>query len=362
MAEIDIGHRYDQSVIDMMYVKSSSYFLRTLDSGKPKVLGLENLLDIPQDTSVVLVSTHKSHLDYVVVPWALKEHQNPKGERPLAIAAGDNLFKQIAKWNFDKFLRTCGAYKIIRNPEPGKRIATIAAQLKYTAERMEAADWFLIFPECARSYTGEVKRFDPAALGIFQRAERKSGRKTVYVPTVIGYERVPEDRWFNAFAKYKTAESRIKKLLYYALDWPLIMAQQYIGIWNKPIGQIIVRFGTPQTSSEGGQPLSKEGFAERMENECKKLVPAFSTNILSTALLESESPAQLHCKIAEVYNHLNQRGVIANPGEQDHISRAARFLSVPLRKFFHASDAYEIKRREIIEYYRNCTAHNFKST
>ncbi len=359
MAETGIGHKYDQSVIDMMYVKSSRYFRRTLDSGKPKVLGLENLLDIPQDTSVVLVSTHKSHLDYVVVPWALKEHQNPKGERPLAIAAGDNLFKRIAKWNFDKFLRTCGAYKIIRNPEPGTRIATTGTQLKYTAERMEAADWFLMFAECARSYTGKVMPFDPAALGIFQRAERKSGRKTVYVPTVIGYERVPEDRWFTTFAKCKSSLSPIKKFLYYALDWPLIMAQQYNGIWNKPIGQIVIRFGKPHTSSEEGQPLSKEDFAMRMEKACKSMVPAFSTNILATALLQSENPAQLGKKIAKVYNHLNQRGVIANPGEEDHISRAARFLSAPLRNFFHIGDAYGIGRMDIIEYYRNCIAHHF---
>lgn len=362
MVEIDIGHNYDQRVIDGMYVKSSRYFRRTLDSGKPKVLGLENLLSIPQDASAVLVSTHKSHLDYVVVPWVLREHQTPKGERPLAIAAGDNLFKRIAKWNFDKFLRTCGGYKIIRKPQPGKKIATTGTQLNYTAERMEAADWFLIFPECGRSYTGEVTQFDPAALGIFQRAEKRSERKVVYVPTTIGYERVPEDRWFTAFANYKSSVSHLKKLLYYALDWPLIFAQQYIGIWNKPIGQIVIRFGTPLTSSEGNTPLSKEDFAARMENACKSIVPAFSTNILATALLQSESPAQLGHKIAEVYDHLNQRGVIANPDERDHILRAARFLSAPLRNFFHNGGAYGIGRMDIIEYYRNCTAHHFKST
>ena len=357
----EIAHNYDQRVIDRMYVKFAHYFRSTLDSKKPTVLGLENLLSIPQDTSAVLVSTHKSHLDYVVAPWVLKEYQILERERPLAIAAGDNLFKRIAKWNFDKILRTCGAYKIIRNPQPGTRIATTGTQLNYTTERMVAADWFLLFPECARSYTGEVMPFDPAALGIFQRAEKRSERKVVYVPTVIGYERVPEDRWFTAFAKYKTAASCFEKALYYALDWPLIMAQQYIGIWNKPIGQIVIRFGTPLTSSEGDKQLNKEDFAKRMENACKSLVPAFSTNILATALLQSESPAQLPYKIAEVYDHLNQRGVIANP-EKDHILRAARFLSAPLRNFFHIGDAYGIGRMDIIEYYRNCTAHHFKNT
>lgn len=353
----EIAHNYDQQVINKLYVKFSRYFRRTLDSGKPTVQGLENLLGIPEDASAVLVSTHKSHLDYVVIPWVLKHHQTPKGERPLAIAAGDNLFKRFLKWDFDKILRKCGGYKIIRNPEPGKIIATTGEQLKYTSERMKAGDWFLLFPECARSYTGEVRPFDPAAIGIFQRAERKTERKVVYVPVVIGYERVPEDRWFAAFAKYKSSQSRFKKMLYYGLDWPLIMAQQYLGIWNKSIGQISVHFGKPINNSEGNTKSSKETFAKKLEDECKSLVPAFSTNILCAALLKG-GPFELADNLAEIYGALEKRGVLAeNVSFGEAIDRGFRFLDAPFRRFFHHAFSF---RKDIAEYYRNCIAHYLK--
>ncbi len=364
MAETGIEHNYDQSVIDGMHAKFLRYFRSTLDSGEPTVLGLENLLSIPQDTSAVLVSTHKSHLDYVVVPWVLQHHHIMSRGRPLAIAAGDNLFKRIAKWNFDRLLRACGAYKIIRKPEPGTRIATTGEQLKYTSERMEARDWFLVFPEKdaddkrGRSYTGKVLPFEPAALGMFQRAERRAGRKAAYVPTTIGYERVPEDRWFTAFANYKSSQSGIKKLLYDALDWPLIMAQQYIGIWNKPIGQIVIRFGTPVTSLEGDEQLSKEEFALKMEKECKSLVTAFPTNIMAAALKQDQNPTTLPLTIKKIQAQLHECGAVPQVRTSEEIiERASMFLNAPFRRFIKNRTLYEINRKDVVNYYNNCIAH-----
>jgi glycerol-3-phosphate O-acyltransferase len=361
VAFTEIAHNYDQKVIDHLYVTFSRYFERTLDAGKPTVQGLENLLTIPTGTSVVLVSTHKSHLDYVVVPWVLRHHQTPKGEKPLAIAAGDNLFKKIAKWDFNKFLRKAGGYKIIRQPEQGKKISTTETLLKYTTERMGAGDWFLIFPEKGRSYTGEVLPFDSAAMGIFQRAEKRAGRKVVYVPMSIGYERVPEDRWFASFAQYKSSQSRFKKMLYYALDWPLIAAQQYLGIGNKPIGHISVRFGAPMTSSDGNSPLNKEAFAAKLEDKCKSVVPAFSTNIVCAAFLQND-PRNVAENIVEIYGTLKKRGVLAENATFDNIiPRAYRFLDAPFRRFFHTGIAYGFARKDIMEYYSKGIAHYLKS-
>ncbi len=357
MAFTEIAHNYDKRVIDQLYVKFSRYFKRTLDTGTPTVQGLENLLAIPSDTSVVLVSTHKSHLDYVVVPWVLRHHQTPKGEKPLAVAAGDNLFKKIAKWDFDKFLRKAGGYKIIRQPEQGKQISTTATLLKYTTERMGAGDWFLIFPEKGRSYTGEVLPFDSAAMGIFQKAEKRSGRKVVYVPMAIGYERVPEDRWFTSFAKYKSSQSRFKKMLYYTLDWPLIIAQQYLGIGNKPIGQIEVRFGEPMTSAS----LNKDTFAAKLEDNCKSLVPAFSTNIICAAFNQS-GPENAAENIVKIYDLFDKCGILAeNSNFEDIILRAYRFLDAPFRRFSHSKRESGFARKDIMEYYSNGIAHYLKT-
>jgi glycerol-3-phosphate O-acyltransferase len=225
---------------------------------------------------------------------------------------------------------------------------------------MEAGDWFLIFPEKGRSYTGEVLPFDSAAMGIFQKAEKRAGRKVVYVPMAIGYERVPEDRWFVSFAKWKSSQSSFKKMLYYAFDWPLIMAQQYLGIGNKPIGHISVRFGEPMTSSEENTPLNKEVFAAKLEDACKSVVPAFSTNIVCAAFLQGRLE-DVGFNMVKIYDLLKRRGALAeNANFDDIIPRAYRFLDAPFRRHFHIGLAYGFARKDIMEYYNNCIAHYFK--
>jgi 1-acyl-sn-glycerol-3-phosphate acyltransferase len=359
VAYTGIGHDYDQKVIDRLYVTFSRYFKRTLDTKEPAVKGLENLLSIPKDASAVIVSTHKSQLDYCVVPWVLRHHNAKPADKPLAIAAGDNLFKKFLKWDFDRILRKAGGYKIIRKPEEGKRMSTIETLLKYTTERMHAGDWFLIFPERGRSYTGEVITFDSAALGLFQKAEKRAGRKVVYVPTAIGYERVPEDRWFTSFQKYKSSPTKLGKLLYYAFDWPLIMAQQYFDFFSKSIGQIEIRFGKPMESSDEGKLLHKEVFTNRVEEACKSLVPAFSTNIICAAFMQDD-PRRVGENLVKIYDELALRDALAHKIEfDDIIPRAARFFNAPLRRFFQTGLAYGFARKDIMEYYNNCIAHYF---
>ena len=205
----DIAHEYDQKCMDYLYGLFTKYLRRTLEH--ISVRGLDNLRKIPDEFSVVLFANHASHLDYIEIPYAILHAgiflERPSGKRPIAIAAGDNLFKRFGKWNFDKLVRRAGGYKIIRKPEPEKLVSITKTQIRYLGDRIDAGDWHLVFAQRGRSYTGEIKNYDPSAIGVFQKAERHAERKVVYVPVTVSNERVAEDRWFRAFNKYRSSKN-----------------------------------------------------------------------------------------------------------------------------------------------------------
>ena len=358
----DIEHEHDQKYVDYLEDLFTKYLKRTLDS-KPRVTGLDNIRKIPDEDSIVLVSVHKSQLDYVVIPWVLYQNEifseRPRGKRPIAIAAGDNLFKTFGKWNFDELVRKAGGYKILRKPDPEKIASITKTQIRYVGDRMNAGDWFLMFAEKARSYTGLIEKFDSSAIGVFQKAAKHSTSKVVYVPTTISNERTAEDRWFRAFNKYKYSNFRFKKAVYYALDWPLIFLQQYLTqICEKPLGHISVSFGEPIS----GEGYKREDLAAKIETECKSMVKAYPTNIMAAALLRNQDRSKIYETIMEVQEQLKTKGAIPEILPPEEITaRAARFLDAPFRRFF-SRKTFKIERGDMIRYYNNCIAHFLDQT
>lgn len=358
----DIAHEHDQKFVDELNEVFTRYLKRTAEFPL-RVKGIENIDRIPDECSVVFFSNHRSQLDYVVIPWVLYHgnvfSRRPGGKRPIAIAAGDNLFKRFGKWNFDKLVRKAGGYKIIRKPDPARIASITKTQIRYLGDRMNAGDWHLVFPERQRSYTGNLGPYDPNAIGVFQKAAKNSTRKVVFVPTTISNERTPEDRWFRAFSKYKHSNFRIKKAVYYALDWPLIYLQQYMNLFcEKPLGQISIGFGQP-ILCDGKQ--DRKDLTSRIEAECKSMVKAYPTNILSAALARTPDPEKVPEMIMQIQEKLIEQGAISEILAPEEIrARASRFLNAPFRRFF--SEDYQIRRGDIIRYYNNSIKHFLDQT
>ncbi|GEM_PF-6447227 len=347
----DIAHEYDLKCIEYLDGIFTPYLKNTIE--RTTVKGLKNLKEIPADNSVVLIGNHKSHLDYIKIRWVILHSGIISIEKPIAIAAGDNLFKKIGKWDFDKLVRRAGGYKIIRKPEPEKIVSTTKTQIRYLGDRMDKGDWFIVFPERSRSYLGEIKKYDSSAIGVFQKAERQAKRKVVYVPIAISDERVAEDRWFRAFNKYRNSTNRFKKIFYYALDWPLIFMQQYMTyICAKPLGNTTVSFGQPISCN--GQ--DRNNLASRIENESKAMVKAYPTNILSAALIRNQDRSKINEGIMSIQEQLKIKGAISEilPPEKI-IERASRFLNAPFRRFITKN--LEIERGDVIRYYNNSITH-----
>ncbi len=153
--------------------------------------GIERLREASKDGSLVLLPSHKSHVDYIILTRLFMHANMPV---PL-VAAGDNL----AFFPLGPILRRGGAF-FIRRSFRGDRLygAVVDAYMR----RLIIDGWPLeFFLEGARSRTGKLL---PPKLGLLSivvdavlgAAESGSGpaRRVYFCPISIGYERVVEER------------------------------------------------------------------------------------------------------------------------------------------------------------------------
>jgi glycerol-3-phosphate O-acyltransferase len=147
--------------------------------------GIERLRDLAKEGTLVLLPSHKSHMDYLALAWILYRHKLPL---PL-IAAGDNL-------NFfpmGPIFRRAGAF-FIRRKFVGDRL--YAAVVDAYTRRLIKDGWALeFFLEGGRSRTGKLR---PPKLGllsiVIDAALAVPTHTTWFCPVSIGYERLVDEK------------------------------------------------------------------------------------------------------------------------------------------------------------------------
>jgi len=150
--------------------------------------GLDRLRTLQGEGSVILLPSHKSHVDYIVLTWMLRNN----GIQAPVIAAGDNL----SFFPAGPLLRRCGAFYIRRKFRGDK----LYAALLDAYMRKLLRDGFMIefFLEGTRSRTGKLL---PPMLGLLNMivasALSMDRRKLFFVPVSIGYERMMEESVFS---------------------------------------------------------------------------------------------------------------------------------------------------------------------
>ncbi|MBX3222580.1 MAG: 1-acyl-sn-glycerol-3-phosphate acyltransferase [Labilithrix sp.] len=154
--------------------------------------GIERIRAASKDGTLVLLPSHKSHVDYIILTHLFMHANMPV---PL-VAAGDNL----AFFPLGPILRRGGAF-FIRRSFRGDRLygAVVDAYMR----RLIIDGWPLeFFLEGARSRTGKLlppklgllSIVVDAVLGAAESAGAGPARKVYFCPISIGYERVVEER------------------------------------------------------------------------------------------------------------------------------------------------------------------------
>jgi len=145
--------------------------------------GIEELRKHSKSASFVLLPSHKSHTDYLVVSYVFHKEHLPL---PL-IAAGDNL----SFFPLGPVFRRMGAF-FIRRQFGGDRLysATVEAYVRRVIRDGRSLELFI---EGGRSRTGKLLKPQLGLLGMVLDAALSTVRREVlFVPISIGYERIAE--------------------------------------------------------------------------------------------------------------------------------------------------------------------------
>ena len=173
---VDLMHRF------LTWVWSKMYDGVVIDQE-----GVERVREAARDASLILLPSHKSHIDYLV----LSDMLYGNALMPPLIAAGENL----SFWPIGPILRRGGAFFIRRSFQDD----SLYPELVEAYMRKLIAEGFTLefFLEGGRSRTGKAL---PPKYGLlsmaFDSALKLRGTKVKLVPISIGYERIIEERSF----------------------------------------------------------------------------------------------------------------------------------------------------------------------
>jgi glycerol-3-phosphate O-acyltransferase len=177
----EIAANYSHAFIRFMEASLARLWNRLYDG---VVFGhVETLEQTAEGNEVVYVPCHRSHMDYLLLSYAIYVH----GYAIPHIAAGINLNLPIV----GRFLRKGGAF-FIRRSFRGNALYTVVF-MKYLAAIMARGHSIEYFIEGGRSRTGRLLQPKTGMLSMTVRSFlRDPARPIVFIPVYFGYERIVE--------------------------------------------------------------------------------------------------------------------------------------------------------------------------
>lgn len=255
--------------------------------------GVERLRQAMKDGSVVLLPSHKSHIDYIVLAYLLYTHHIGLP----VIAAGDNL----AFFPLGQILRRAGAF-FIRRSFKGDRLygAVVDAYMR----RLIIDGWSLeFFLEGGRSRTGKLLPPKVGLLSLVVDAALGVHDKPIsFMPVSIGYERMVEER---SYVRELSGGEKSKEDVRGLFAAAQVLGDRY-GRMNVQFGELITLKEIAASFDENGKsshPPRAEGaavitparrraivtrLAYRVMNEVNRVTLVTAGALVATALLTHE--------------------------------------------------------------------------
>ena len=266
--------------------------------------GLARLRTASKDGTLVLLPSHKSHVDYIILTRLFFHANMPV---PL-VAAGDNL----AFFPLGPILRRAGAF-FIRRSFKGDRLygAVVDAYMR----RLVKDGWPLeFFLEGGRSRTGKLlppklgllSIVVDAVLGAESNAEG-AGRKVYFCPISIGYERLVEEK---SYVRELTGGEKRKEDvggLFRAAE----SAMGRYGRLNVQFGELLTLDGVRSELGETTTPLTPARrralvtrLAYRAMNEINRVTAVTPSALVATALLTHGKRGIPHADLVDACERL----------------------------------------------------------
>jgi glycerol-3-phosphate O-acyltransferase len=243
--------------------------------------GIERLRAALKDSTLILLPSHKSHVDYLILAQIFYRQQLPL---PL-IAAGDNL----SFFPLGAVFRRAGAF-FIRRSFKGDRL--YAAVVDAYIRRLLKDGWPLeFFLEGGRSRTGKLLAPKVGLLSIVVDAVLGvTGKKVYFCPISIGYERLVEEK---SFVHEMSGGEKQKEDVKGLLSTAVVLAGRY-GRLNVQFGELLTLDDVLQEIDPGTDitkltPARRRAvvtrLAYRVMNEINRVTAVTPGALVATALL-----------------------------------------------------------------------------
>ena len=293
----------DMNVVPAMDKALSQVVSRMYQEVEVDESGIERLRAASKDGSLILLPSHKSHVDYLVLSQIFYRHHMPM---PL-IAAGDNL----SFFPLGPLFRRAGAF-FIRRSFRNDRLYTAVVDA-YVRRLIKDGFTLEFFLEGGRSRTGKLL---PPKVGLLsmvvEAALGVTGRRVYFCPISIGYERFVEEK---AFVHEVSGGEKKKEDVKGLLSTANLMAGRY--------GRLNVQFGEPLTlegvlrefdPNAGRAELSQmtparrravvTRLAYRVMNEINRVTAVTPGALVATALLTHDKRGLPHLDLVEACDRL----------------------------------------------------------
>ncbi len=255
--------------------------------------GLERVREAARRGAIVLLPSHKSHVDYLLLSLVMRKN----GLMVPVIAAGDNL----AFFPVGPLFRRAGAF-FIRRSFRGDRLyaAVVDAYVRRLIRDGNTLEFFL---EGGRSRTGKLL---PPKVGLLNMvvdaALTLEGHTVSFVPVSIGYERMMEE---GAYARELSGETKRKEDAAALLRVGAVLREKY-GRANVQFGQVLdlAALRAEVGASEGTlTPAKRRGLvnrlARRVMSEINRVTAVTPGSLVALVLLGHPGRGMAHAELTE---------------------------------------------------------------
>ncbi len=212
-------------VVKVLSSLLSAVFHQIYDGMEIDEAGLDRIRDVARRKRIVLVPSHKSHIDYLVLSYIFYQ----SGLIPPHIAAGDNL----SFWPLGPIFRRAGAFFLRRSFGDDPLYPRIFNA--YLVQLLEEGFYLEFFIEGTRSRTGKLNPPKYGMLNMLVEAYRtRSDNAIAFVPVSVGYENIVEG---TSYQRELEGAEKKSESLGGLLKTSQVLVSRY--------GRVYVEFGEP---------------------------------------------------------------------------------------------------------------------
>ncbi|MFO1519183.1 MAG: 1-acyl-sn-glycerol-3-phosphate acyltransferase [bacterium] len=350
--------------IDVWYVVLTAVFKYVYEGLIVDEAGLNRLKQVARHHPVVLVPSHRSHVDYLLLSYIFyQQHLS----MPL-IAAGSNL----SFWPMGHIFRKSGAYFIRRSFGSDKLYPLLfKAYVKTLVKEGYYQEFFI---EGTRSRTGKLERPRTGLLSIYLDCFFEGSAEDIYfIPMSINYEKVLEEGSYTAEVKGATKEKekfwdlfRIRKYLRHR------SGQVYVN-FAEPISlkEYLARKGLKSGDSEEAKREVVKHLAHRIAVEIEEVSIASASGLVAAGLLSCGKKGQTTSELMERIECIRQALALRNVELSEPLKKSyPKALHQAILRYQHQGTitehhdgietfyTLEESRRLQLDFYKNFLIHN----